>query len=68
MRKEETLYFQMAFLPEKEVKNTERYMKTASNSRITEKMHLCQDNNWCEEVEVRPILKIRENLISVVWM
>lgn len=43
-------------------------MKTALNGRITEKMLLCQDNDWCEETEFRPILKIRENLISVVWM
>lgn len=29
---------------------------------------MSQDSNWCEEIELRPILEIRQKLISVAWM
>lgn len=51
--------FQMPFLLEREIKDTDKYKKTASNGKIREKMILCQDNNWSEEIQFRPILKIR---------
>lgn len=68
MWKEENKYFQMRFLLGKGVKDTEKYVKTVSRGRNKRKRLLCQDSNWCEETELRSILEIRQNLLSVAWM
>ena len=68
MGKEENTCFQMRFLLGKGVKDTEKYVKTVSDGRNKRKRLLCHDSNLCWKVELRPILEIRQNLISVSWM